>query len=320
MKGIILSGGEGTRLRPLTKVTSKQLLPIYNKPMIYYPLEKLLSAGIKEILIIVAPDHCGDYMKVLGSGRDFGPGVRFTYEIQDKPEGLAQAFIIGENFLDDGDNVTLILGDNIFEADLTEQIHNFETGATIFAKEVPEEDRTRFGMVEFDESMIVKSIEEKPTVPKSAFAQTGVYIYDGQVVAAAKSLQPSARGELEITDLNNWYLNRGQLKAEVLKGEWIDAGTFESYYRANAWAYEQTKNNEAANAQAKKHQLAVYAQQHAQIMLDLYQLDSRAFAELTIRTPAPDEVTAISPNPMAQNLILSLIEQRKLVAAVQHQK
>src|SRR6478672_1908446 len=147
MKGIILSGGEGTRLRPLTKVTSKQLLPIYDKPMIYYPLEKLLNAGVKEILIIVAPDHCGDYMKVLGSGKEFGPGVKFTYEIQDKPDGLAQAFILGENFLDDGDNVTLILGDNIFEENLSDAIKNFQGGATVFAKEVS--DPERFGVVKF---------------------------------------------------------------------------------------------------------------------------------------------------------------------------
>lgn len=242
MKGIILSGGAGTRLRPLTKVTSKQLLPIYNKPMIYYPLEKLLHAGIKEILIIVAPDHCGDYMKVLGSGKDFGPGVRFTYEIQDSPDGLAQAFILGENFLDDGDNVTLLLGDNLFDADLTEAVQKFQSGAQIFVKEVPEADRSRLGIVEMDADKNVLSIEEKPEQPKSSYAQTGIYMYDQQVVDAVKSQKPSARGELEITDLNNWYLQKGQLKAEVLEGEWIDAGTFESYYQANQWAYNKQNN------------------------------------------------------------------------------
>ena len=237
MKGIILSGGEGTRLRPLTKVTSKQLLPIYNKPMIYYPLEKLLSAGIKEILIIVAPDHCGDYMKVLGSGKDFGPGVRFTYEIQDKPDGLAQAFIIGENFLDDKDDVTLILGDNIFEADISDSIKNFKSGATVFAKEVS--DPERFGVVKFDENQKAEKIIEKPKEFVSIFAVTGVYIYDNRVVEAAKSIKPSERGELEITDLNNWYLEKGELKVEILEGDWIDAGTFESFYAANQWAYER---------------------------------------------------------------------------------
>ncbi len=237
MKGIILSGGAGTRLRPLTKVTSKQLLPIYNKPMIYYPLEKLLNAGVKEILIIVAPDHCGDYMKVLGSGKDFGPGVRFTYEIQDKPDGLAQAFILGENFLDDGDNVTLILGDNIFEDEVTDAIQNFQGGATVFAKEVP--DPERFGVVKFDENQKAELIVEKPTEFISNFAVTGIYIYDNKVVEAAKSLKPSERGELEITDLNNWYLSRNELRVELMKGDWIDAGTFESYYAANTWAYNR---------------------------------------------------------------------------------
>ncbi len=313
MKGIILSGGEGTRLRPLTKVTSKQLLPIYNQPMIYYPLEKLLSAGIKEILIIVAPDHCGDYMKVLGSGKDFGPGVRFTYEIQDKPEGLAQAFIIGENFLDDGDNVTMLLGDNLFDAELTEEVNKFQTGASIFVKEVPEVDRTRFGMVEFDQTMRVKSIEEKPAVPKSAYAQTGIYIYDNQVVGAAKSLQPSARGELEITDLNNWYLQRGQLQASILDGEWIDAGTFESYYKANQWAYERSQRHEQQQLQSKQEQLAQHTNYHAQLMLQLYQTDGAAFAHLTINTPEPIEASALSPHPTAQSLILKIIEVRQII-------
>jgi glucose-1-phosphate thymidylyltransferase len=243
MKGIILSGGEGTRLRPLTKVTSKQLLPIYNKPMIYYPLEKLLAAGVKEILIIVAPDHCGDYMKVLGSGKDFGAGVKFTYEIQDKPDGLAQAFILGENFLDDGDNVTLILGDNIFEDDLTSAITNFKSGATVFAKEVP--DPERFGVVKFNEQKEAEIIIEKPKEFVSNYAVTGIYIYDGKVVEGAKSLKPSGRGELEITDLNNWYLEKGELKVEIMTGDWIDAGTFESYYRANEWAYNKANKKSA---------------------------------------------------------------------------
>jgi glucose-1-phosphate thymidylyltransferase len=235
MKGIILSGGEGTRMRPLTRVTSKQLLPIYDKPMIFYPLEKLITAGIKDILIIVAPDHCGDYMKLLGSGREFG--VRFTYEIQDKPEGLAQAFILGEDFLDDGDSVTMILGDNIFEDAISDSIKKFTSGAAIHVKEVSPEDQLRLGIAELDANNNVLSIEEKPPHPKSPYAVTGIYIYDSQVIEAAKSLKPSARGELEITDLNNWYLAKGQLQASVLQGEWIDAGTFESYHRANELAY-----------------------------------------------------------------------------------
>jgi glucose-1-phosphate thymidylyltransferase len=239
MKGIILSGGAGTRLMPLTKVTSKQLLPIYDKPMIYYPLEKLIQAGVKEILIIVAPDHCGDYMRVLGSGKDFGPDIRFTYEIQDKPEGLAQAFILGENFLDDKDDVTLILGDNIFEDEITDAIKNFKSGATVFAKEVS--DPERFGVVKFDANQKAEIIIEKPTEFISNFAVTGIYIYDNRVVEVAKGLKPSARGELEITDLNNWYLQKGELNVEIMTGDWIDAGTFESYYEANTWAFNRAK-------------------------------------------------------------------------------
>jgi glucose-1-phosphate thymidylyltransferase len=239
MKGIILSGGAGTRLRPLTRVTSKQLLPIYDKPMIFYPLETLIKAGITEILIIVAPDHCGDYMKVLGSGKDFG--VKFTYEVQEKPEGLSQAFIIGENFLDDGDNVTLILGDNIFEHDFTETIKNFGSGATIFAKEVP--DPERFGVIEFDASGNAISIEEKPKNPKSNFAIPGIYIFDNEVVSIAQKLKPSERGELEITDIHNAYLQAGKLRVEKITGTWIDAGTFESLYRANEWARQRIIKN-----------------------------------------------------------------------------
>lgn len=239
MKGIVLSGGAGTRLRPLTKVTSKQLLPVYNEPMVFYPIRKLLAAGVKEILIIVAPDHCGDFMRVLGSGKDFGQDVRFTYEIQDEPNGIAQAFVIGENFLNDGDNVTLILGDNLFDADIGNAISNFKSGAHIFVREVPETDRTRLGIAELDENNKVLSIEEKPVHPKSPYAVTGIYVYDKQVVEAAKSLKPSERQEYEITDLNNWYLEKGRLSASILEGEWIDAGTFESYYTANQWAYNK---------------------------------------------------------------------------------
>jgi glucose-1-phosphate thymidylyltransferase len=228
MKGIILSGGSGTRLAPLTKVTSKQLLPVYNKPMVMYPLETLLQAGIKDILIIVAPDHAGDYLKLLGSGKEFG--ARFAYEIQDKPEGLAQAFIIGENFIED-DNVCMILGDNIFEDDVSDKIRNFKSGAHVFAKEVP--DPERFGVVKFDDQMNAIRIEEKPKEFFSSFVLTGLYIFDKRVVEAAKGLKPSPRGELEITDLHKWYLQKGELKVDIVKGEWIDAGTFESLFKAS---------------------------------------------------------------------------------------
>ncbi len=315
MKGIILSGGEGTRLRPLTKVTSKQLLPVYNKPMIYYPLEKLLQAGIKDILIIVAPEHCGDYMKVLGSGKEFG--VRFTYEIQDKPLGIAQAFVLGENFLDDGDNVTMILGDNLFDADITESIRNFQSGAQIFVREVPEVDRTRLGIAELGENNRVLSIEEKPTQPKSPYAVTGIYIYDRQVVEAAKSLTPSGRQEYEITDLNKWYLDRGQLKASILEGEWIDAGTFESYYLATTWAYQRA-DVMAKSAELQRRQLLQeHANRHAQIMLELYRLDNALFAEWSIRTPPAEELHLFSGDPKILELLRLLIEQRKLIAQLQ---
>jgi glucose-1-phosphate thymidylyltransferase len=228
MKGIILSGGNGTRLYPLTKVTSKQLLPVYNKPMIMYPLETLLRAGIKDILIIIAPDHKGDYMKLLGSGSEFG--ASFSFEIQEKPEGLAQAFIIGEKFIG-GDNVCMILGDNIFEDDFSEVIKNFKKGGHVFAKKVP--DPQRFGVVKFNENMDAVKIEEKPKEFLSDYAITGLYLYDNRVVEAAEQAKPSARGELEITELHNWYLKRNELKVDIVKGEWIDAGTFESLYKAS---------------------------------------------------------------------------------------
>lgn len=236
MKGIILAGGSGTRLRPLTKVTSKQLLPIYNKPMIYFPLETLITAGIRDILIIVAPDHAGDFLKLLGSGSEFG--CKFTYEIQDKPAGLPQAFIIGENFMGD-DNVTLILGDNIFEDDFSADISGFKSGGRIFAKEVP--DPERFGVAAFDEHNKVISIVEKPKVPASNYAVTGLYIYDNSVVQKAKSLKPSERGELEIVDLHNLFLQEGTLDIAFVKGKWLDTGTFESLFEAITFVREKER-------------------------------------------------------------------------------
>ncbi|HQB50961.1 MAG TPA: sugar phosphate nucleotidyltransferase [bacterium] len=237
MRGIILSGGSATRLRPCTKVTSKQLLPIYNRPMIYYPLNTLIKAGIKDIMIIVAPERAGDYLNLLGSGRQFG--VNFTYEVQDKPRGLAEAFIIGEDFIGD-DNVTMILGDNIFEDDFSQDIINFKQGGKVFAKEV--KDPERFGVVEVDSGMRAVSIEEKPLKPKSNLALTGLYIYDNRVVEAAKGVQPSARGELEIVDLHNWYLERNELEVAMVNGAWIDAGTFDSLLEAQNLAKERLQD------------------------------------------------------------------------------
>jgi glucose-1-phosphate thymidylyltransferase len=252
MKGIILAGGAGTRLHPITKVTSKQLLPVYNKPMIYYPLETLLKAGITEILIIVAPGHAGDFVNLLGSGKEFG--ARFFYEVQDNPEGLAQAFLIGETFIDD-DPVAMVLGDNLFEDDFSEAVKGFESGACIFAKEV--EEPGRFGVIEIADQtpsvrqkwdisplqgesfMKVLSIEEKPDVPKSNYAATGLYLYDSTVVERAKSLKPSVRGELEVTDLNRLYLEDGELQCRLVEGAWFDTGTFESMYEASAFMREK---------------------------------------------------------------------------------
>lgn len=234
MRGIILSGGSGTRLRPLTKITSKQLLPIYNRPMIYYPLNTLIKAGIKEIMIIISPERAGDYLNLLGSGKEFG--VKFTYEIQDKPEGLAQAFIIGENFIDNQD-VAMILGDNIFEDDFSDEIKNFKGGAKIFAKHVP--DPERFGVVKFGENMKAEKIIEKPQEYLSNYAVTGLYVYDKRIVEVAKGIKPSARGELEITDVNNWYLEKGELDVAMVEGEWLDAGTFDSLLKAQNFAKEK---------------------------------------------------------------------------------
>jgi len=234
MRGIILSGGSGTRLRPLTKITSKQLLPIYHRPMIYYPLNTLIKAGIKEILIIIAPERAGDYLNLLGSGKEFG--VKFTYEIQDKPEGLAQAFIIGEKFIGD-DDVVMILGDNIFEDDFTEEIKSFTGGAKIFAKEVS--DPERFGVVKFNENMQAERIVEKPKEHLSNYAVTGLYVYDKRVIEISKAMKASERGELEITDVNNWFLTRNELTVAEVKGEWLDAGTFDSLLKAQNFAKEK---------------------------------------------------------------------------------
>ncbi|PIR92127.1 spore coat protein [Candidatus Falkowbacteria bacterium CG10_big_fil_rev_8_21_14_0_10_44_15] len=234
MRGIILSGGSGTRLAPLTKITSKQLLPVYHRPMIYYPLNTLIKAGIKEILIIIAPERAGDYLNLLGSGREFG--CKFTYEIQDKPRGLADAYRIGENFIDQ-ENVCMILGDNIFADDLSAEIKNFTSGGKVFAKKVP--DPERFGVVKFDERMKAVKIVEKPKEWLSDYALTGLYIFDNRVVDVVKNTQPSARGEMEITDIQNWYLERGELEVAMVAGEWIDAGTFDSLLRAQNLAREK---------------------------------------------------------------------------------
>jgi glucose-1-phosphate thymidylyltransferase len=233
MKGIILAGGSGTRLHPLTLAVSKQLMPIYNKPMIYYPLSTLMSAGIKEILIISTPHDLPNFEKLLGDGSRIG--CKFTYKVQEIPNGLAQAFVLGEEFIGN-DSVALVLGDNIFHgtglAD-TLQEHVTPNGGVVFAYHVS--DPERYGVVDFDEEMKAVSIEEKPTNPKSNYAVPGLYFYDNSIVEIAKNIKPSARGEYEITDVNNEYLKQGKLSVSVLdKGTaWLDTGTFQSLIQAS---------------------------------------------------------------------------------------
>lgn len=236
MKGIILAGGSGTRLYPLTRVTSKQLLPVYDKPMIFYPISTLMLAGIRDILIISTPQDLPNFERLLGDGSEFG--VHFEYKVQEVPNGLAQAFVLGEEFIGD-DNVCLVLGDNIFYGNhfgrmLRSAVRNAEENgrATVFGKYV--NDPERFGIAEFDESGAVISLEEKPANPKSNYAVVGLYFYDNRVVEYAKKLEPSARGEYEITDLNKIYLENGDLDCQVLgRGfSWIDTGTIESMAEA----------------------------------------------------------------------------------------
>ena len=228
MKGIVLAGGSGTRLHPLTLAVSKQLMPVYDKPMIYYPISILMSAGIKEILIITTPEDSSSFQKLLGDGSQFG--CEFTYAIQEVPNGLAQAFIIGEDFIGD-DSVALILGDNIFYGTGLDGLlmdNTNSVGAVVFAYHVS--DPERYGVVEFDENQKAISIEEKPEKPKSNYAVPGLYFYDNNVIEIAKSLEPSPRGEYEITDINSVYLKQGNLKVGVLdRGTaWLDTGTHDS--------------------------------------------------------------------------------------------
>jgi len=236
MKGVILAGGTGSRLKPLTNLTNKHLLPIFNRAMIEYPLNTLLKSGIKEILIISGREHAGDFIEYLGSGKDYS--AQFTYKVQDEAGGIAQALLLAEDFAD-GRPVTVILGDNIFEDNFSRAMKTFRDGARIFLKEVP--DPERFGVAVLEGKRVVKIIE-KPSQPPTPFAVTGLYQYDAKVFGIIKRLKPSARGELEITDVNNAYVRHGALKAEFVKGFWTDAGTFESLARAVNWAMKKNQS------------------------------------------------------------------------------
>ena len=231
IKGVVLAGGLGTRLAPLTKVTNKHLLPIYRKPMIYYPIEKLVRAGLREIMVVTGGPFAGDFLKLLGNGREFGL-KEFHYTYQEGEGGIAEALGLTEHFVE-GDRVCVSLGDNIFSAEIARGVEEFmkqPSGAKIFLKEV--EDPERFGVAELKGKNVV-GIEEKPKKPKSKLAVTGIYMFDNEVLSIVKTLKPSGRGELEITDVNNAYVHKGSLTYEVLDGWWTDAGTFESLLRAN---------------------------------------------------------------------------------------
>jgi glucose-1-phosphate thymidylyltransferase len=244
MKGIILAGGMATRLRPLTYVTNKHLLPIYNKPMIYYALQAMSDAGIKDVLITSSPDHCGHFISLLKSGSEFG--LKLSYAIQDKPGGISEAILLGEDFVG-GDKFAVILGDNIFNHSLKDAVERFkkmENGAFCFAKSMPTESK-QYGVIEMGQEGKVLSIEEKPEHPKSDLAQTGIYMYDARAFEFIRNLAPSARGELEVTDLNNRYVAEGTMYCDVMEGWWVDAGTsFDELLRANVMVAKEIKKHE----------------------------------------------------------------------------
>ena len=246
MKGIILAGGLGTRLNPLTKITNKHLLPIYDKPMIYYPLTTLVEAGIKDILLVTGGNNAGDFLRLLGNGREFGL-KKLDYTYQEGEGGIADALKLAE-FFADGDRIAVILGDNILQKSIRKYVNRFKaqkSGARILLKEVP--DPQRFGVPEIKGDKIVK-ITEKPSVPASQYAVSGVYMYDNSVFNIIKTLKPSKRGELEITDVNNAYIRKGRMEYDIMDGWWTDAGTFESLYRANALVVEDMKAKSQAQA------------------------------------------------------------------------
>jgi len=243
MKGIILAGGLATRLRPITLVTNKHLLPIYNKPMIYYPLEAMQKSGIKDVLIVTGPEHAGAFLNLLKSGDQFG--LKLHYEIQQEAGGISQGIALSESFADQ-QKILVILGDNIFTYNLKSNAEKFEkknNGAVVFAIKMPTESK-QYGVVELDKNNIVLSIEEKPEIPKSNLAQTGIYMYDNRVFDFIRKLEPSKRGELEVTDLNNFYVKERTMECEIIDW-WVDAGTsYDELLRANNLVADKVKNNE----------------------------------------------------------------------------
>lgn len=246
MKGVILAGGKATRLRPLTLVTNKHLLPIYNKPLIFYPLEAIARAGVKDVLIVTGPNHAGHFLNLLKSGKEFG--LRLSYEIQEEAGGIAQAIGLARDFADNG-KILVILGDNIFKYNLQKAVQAFEKqkrGAKIFGKEM--ENCAQYGVIELDAKGNVRSIEEKPKHPKSSLAQIGIFMYDERAFDFIKKLKPSARGEVEVTDLNNRYVKEGTMTCEILDDWWVDAGTsFDELLRANMIVAEEVRKNTHLN-------------------------------------------------------------------------
>jgi len=240
MKGVLLAGGLGTRLLPLTRITNKHLLPVFDRPMIFYPLQTLINAGIRDILLVTGGPHAGDFLRLLGNGREFGL-THLNYAYQEGEGGIAAALALAEHFAE-GDPLCILLGDNLIEGSVAPAVERFvrqPRGARIILKQVP--DAERFGVAEIRDGRIV-SIEEKPARPKSDYAVTGIYMYDDRVFDAIRTLRPSARGELEITDVNNWYLERGEVACELLDGWWTDAGTFDSLHRAGNLVAETGAN------------------------------------------------------------------------------
>ncbi len=274
MKGVILAGGTGSRLFPSTKVTNKHLLPVFDRPMIHYPVQTLKDSGVRDILIITSATNAGDFLRLMGSGNDLG--VNLTYKVQDGSGGIAQALSLAESFAGN-DSIAMMLADNIFESDFAEDVMNFRSGARIFVKKV--DDPERFGVVEIDEVGLVRSIEEKPTLPKADTVQSGFFLYDSNVFNLIREIQPSDRGELEITDVNKLYLERGELSASIIHGMWCDAGTHESLLEASILAQEAFDPERVRQRKAERLVEAIPAQKTIGITIGVVTHNSEKYVE-----------------------------------------